>query len=241
MDTKILEDIGLTKNEIKVYLALLESGQSSAGKILSKANIQNSVFHFCINRLIEKGLVTFIKQGKIRLYNAAEPDSFITYLKDKEDLVKQLLPQLKAKQNVSEDKNEAEVFQGMHGIYTMMNTLTDKSKKGDEFVFFAADVLEKNIEIGKFFAKFDIKRYEKGLITKLISPESKAHRKIFTSRPYVTAKYIDFPVPANSIVCGKMLAMISWEETPIAILIHSKQIAQKQKDFFDAMWKIAKD
>ena len=48
MNTKILEDLGLTKSEIKVYLALLELGSSSAGDILKKANIHNSVFHFTI-------------------------------------------------------------------------------------------------------------------------------------------------------------------------------------------------
>lgn len=121
-----------------------------------------------------------------------------------------------------------------------MNNLVDKAKKGDEFVFFSADVPEKNEEIGKFFAKFDLKRHEKGIITKLISPDKKDHREIFASRPYVVAKYVDFPVPANSIACGNMLAMISWEEKPVAVLINSKQIAQKQKIFFDAMWKIAK-
>ena len=33
MDTKLLENLGFTKNEIKVYLALLELGTTSAGKI----------------------------------------------------------------------------------------------------------------------------------------------------------------------------------------------------------------
>jgi len=48
MDTKILEDIGLTHGEIKVYITLLELGSSTAGAILKKAKIQNSVFHFNI-------------------------------------------------------------------------------------------------------------------------------------------------------------------------------------------------
>ena len=68
MDTKALEDIGLTQGEIKVYLALLEIGPSTAGSILEKAGIQNSVFHFCVNSLIEKGLVSYVKKNKFRVY-----------------------------------------------------------------------------------------------------------------------------------------------------------------------------
>ena len=52
MDTKILEDIGLTNAEIKVYLALLELGVSGAGNIIEKSRLQSSVVHNTINNLI---------------------------------------------------------------------------------------------------------------------------------------------------------------------------------------------
>lgn len=45
MDTQILEDIGLTNAEIKVYIALLELGTSTAGPIIEKTGLQNSVVH----------------------------------------------------------------------------------------------------------------------------------------------------------------------------------------------------
>ena len=61
MDTKILEDIGLTNAEIKVYLALLELGSSTAGHILEKSGLQNSVVHMTLHKLIDKGFITFIK------------------------------------------------------------------------------------------------------------------------------------------------------------------------------------
>ena len=63
MDISILEDIGLTNAEIKVYLALLELGSSTAGPILEKSKLQNSVVHMTLNKLIDKGFVTFIKEG----------------------------------------------------------------------------------------------------------------------------------------------------------------------------------
>lgn len=61
MNTQILEDIGLTNAEIKVYLALLELGTATAGPILEKSHLQNSVVHMTLNKLIEKGFVTFVK------------------------------------------------------------------------------------------------------------------------------------------------------------------------------------
>ena len=57
MDSAVLEEIGLTSGEAKVYLALLELGPSKAGGILRKSGLQNSVVHLCLNKLIEKGMV----------------------------------------------------------------------------------------------------------------------------------------------------------------------------------------
>jgi len=64
MDTDILEDLGLTSTEIKVYLALLELGSASAGTVLEKSKLPNSTLHRDLNSLIDKGLVNYILEGK---------------------------------------------------------------------------------------------------------------------------------------------------------------------------------
>ena len=57
MDTDVLQDLGLTAAEIKVYISLLELGSSSAGPILQKSTLQNSVVHRAVNSLLERALV----------------------------------------------------------------------------------------------------------------------------------------------------------------------------------------
>jgi len=39
---QILEKIGLTKNEVKIYLKLLELGLTTSGAIIKKTGIHNS-------------------------------------------------------------------------------------------------------------------------------------------------------------------------------------------------------
>ena len=234
MDIKILEDIGLTQGEIKVYIALLEKGQSSAGAILEKAKIQNSVFHFCVNKLIEKGLVSYIKKGKVRVYKAATPESLITYLKDKQKEVELILPELKAKQSTEKETHEAEVFDGTKGIITALNILIENTKKGDEFLFFSADVDEKNEGIQKFYERFDAKRKAKGLISKGIAPSNLKH--LFDKRKSLQMKYSKNSIPPNMGVCNDKMILISWGEKPKAVMIQSKEIAGKQKEFFNVFW-----
>jgi HTH-type transcriptional regulator, sugar sensing transcriptional regulator len=234
MDTKILEDIGLTKGEIKVYLALLEKGPTSAGAVLKKANIQNSVFHFCVNRLIKKGLVSYIKKGKVRIYKAAAPENLLTYLKDKEKEIGNILPELKAKQLSVKETHEVEIFDGTKGIITALNILIEDTKKWDEFLFFSADVDEKNEEIQKFYERFDAKRKAKGLISKGIAPLKL--KALFEKRKYLQMKYSKNAVPSNTGICNDKMVLISWGENSKAVLIQSRQIVFKQKEFFRSFW-----
>ena len=230
----ILEDIGLTKGEIKVYLALLELGSVSAGRVLEKTSVQNSVFHFCVNRLIEKGLVSYVKKGTGKIYSAADPDNFLIYVKDKEKQIEQLLPELKAKQVVA-DKEEVEMYQGIKGVINLLNEQISITKKGDEFLFFSVD-LKNDEEIMKFYERYQAKRRDKGLIVKGIAP--KRLENVFSKWEGIEMKYTDLPLPANQGVCNDKLAIITWGDKPSGVLIKSKEIAKKQKEFFKAMWKI---
>ena len=80
MDTYIFEDIGLTKREIKVYLALLELGSTTVGNILDKTRIPSSKIYEILRRLQDKGLVSYVKIENKRHYQAADPNSILSLL-----------------------------------------------------------------------------------------------------------------------------------------------------------------
>ena len=86
MDTTILNDLGLTGAEIKVFISLLELGSSSAGKIIKQSGLQNAVVHRAFHSLSEKGLITYVYEGKIRIYQAIEPKALLNFLDEKKAL-----------------------------------------------------------------------------------------------------------------------------------------------------------
>lgn len=55
MALEVLEELGLTKSEIKVYLALLELGQSTTGPVVDKAEIASSKIYEILEKLVNKG------------------------------------------------------------------------------------------------------------------------------------------------------------------------------------------
>ena len=87
MDLSFLKEIGLTEGEIKVYLALLELGASTTGPIIEKANISRSIIYQILDKLIEKGLVSFITKEKTKYFQATQPKHFLDIIeKEKENL-----------------------------------------------------------------------------------------------------------------------------------------------------------
>ena len=72
-----LKELGLTKGEIKVYLALLKIGISTKGPIASKAKVSESKVYEILDRLTAKGLVSNAMKKKgarqVKQFKAANP------------------------------------------------------------------------------------------------------------------------------------------------------------------------
>ncbi|HIH38609.1 hypothetical protein J4460_01400 [Candidatus Woesearchaeota archaeon] len=234
MDASALEQIGLTKNEIKVYLALLRLGSGSAGAIIDKAHVHNSVLHANLHSLIQKGFVAFIIKGKARVYQAAPPETILDYVDEKKNEISRLLPHLHQLQTLGAEKQHAEIFSGIKGVSTLLYQLIEETKPKNEFLFFSADVDLHNELIQKFYTRYDAKRKEKKLIVKGIAPVKL--RPLFAQRRYLRMKYVKFPIPENTGICNDKMGIISWEPEPSGILITSSLIVQKQRAFFNQIW-----
>lgn len=235
MDTTILENLGLSKGEIKVYLVLLELGSNKVGRIIESSEMASSAVHNSVNSLVDKGLVSYIKRGQIKFYQAVSPKQLVDFIEDKKKKVLSLLPELELKQKLSGEKQEAEIFEGTKGIITMLNLLIENTKKNDEYLFFAINVEEQNEEIQKFFLQYDLKRKEKKLVLRGLAP--RGLKPFFAHRPIMKMKYPSFPIPSNISICNDKIAFFSYGEKPVGYLIRSKQISGMYKDYFEQIWE----
>ena len=129
---KSLEEIGLTEGEARVYIALLEVGKSSVGPVIKKSKISPSKVYDVLNRLMKKGIVTSVIGGKTRFYRALPPERLKTLLDDKrnsynemlknqEKVLTSLIPVLEFQREKDEQKEGAEILEGVRGIKTFFN------------------------------------------------------------------------------------------------------------------------
>ena len=138
MDTEILEKIGMSDSEIKIYLALLELGSSKTGEIIGKTGLQSSTVYHVLENLKERGLVSYILKGKVKYFQAESPDVFSDILEEMQEGFNNLLPKLKRKEASSKKKLGAEIFEGYKGLKAAFNDILDSLDKEDEYYFFSS-------------------------------------------------------------------------------------------------------
>ena len=84
MEREILQNLGFTQSEAKVYLTLLKSGLVKVGHIIEKSGLQSSTIHNTLHSLIDKGFVTYIFKDKIKRYQAVDPNLILKSYKERE-------------------------------------------------------------------------------------------------------------------------------------------------------------
>ena len=89
MDISTLKEAGLTDGEIKVYIAMLELGSSTTGPIIEKSGIARSIIYLILEKLMQKGLASFITKEKTKYFQAAEPQRILQYIGEREKRLKE--------------------------------------------------------------------------------------------------------------------------------------------------------
>lgn len=250
MDSETLQQIGLNKSEAKVYLALLDLDSSTTGPLMSKAKVSASKIYGILERLIEKGLVSFVIQAKTRYYQASPPEALLDYLKERENAIHEqekrvetLVQQLKIRQQEQTEKQEARIFLGWKGVQNAYNTILDILPAGSDLIGFVQPTKEEERkEVKLFYTQYHRKRVAKRYTTKLIA--SQHSRQVFEREPYTSfrryeVRYVD-NCPSGLVIFGDCILMIAFEEKPVAVMVRSRQIAASYRKLFYAMWKEAR-
>lgn len=248
MNTELLEEIGLTKGEIRVYLALLELGETTTGAIIKTSKITGSKVYEILDKLIQKGLVSYIFKEKTKYFQASSPKRILDYVDEKERLltekktqIEQLIPELELKQKEKEKTQSSQIFEGYKGVRTVFNLILENLGPNEEYYAFTLgeELKQKNVIL--FLKSHHRRRIAKRIKVKIIA--NKKDKSIFERElaklKQLQIRYYDQPVPLGLFIFKDYIATFTFKEKPTAFLIRSEQIAESYKDFFIHLWNIS--
>lgn len=236
-DTKeVLQKFGLTENEAQVYLILLRLGSATASEITQKSGIHRINVYDILERVQEKGLVSYVMIGKRKHYEAADPKKILEIEEERKKDIQSIIPELAAQRALGKAPQDATVFKDKRGIMTIFDEMT-RSKTS--ICLFASgwgfrekfpkyyDIWHKKLVLNKVKVKSLIsKKFKK----KLEIPKPLEYR-------FLPSEYV---FPSATLVYDDKVFIIMWTGHPIAILIRGKEIAASYRKFFEILWKSAK-
>jgi len=246
-----LKGIGLTDSEIKVYLALLDLGDSTRGDIVNKSGVSGSKVYDLLEKLQEKGLVSIYLQDNIKHFKPVNPEQILNYLSDKkeevihmEDEVKSILPQLLAQFNAHKGEQEVELLTGLKGMEIIFREQVEILKKGEICYVIGGTRGIQEEAITAFFQKIHLLREKKGIKTKmlynLIQKENISQAFSKKLYPHTETRYISTTSPVAINVYKDRTAILVFGKTTTAIHIKSQDIADSFIEYFDLLWKFSK-
>lgn len=227
-----LKQAGLTENESKVYIALIDLGPSLAGQISRKTGMHRRTVYDTTEMLITKGLIGYVVQNNRKLFQASNPQRILDIIKEKENLLSPFVEGLALKFTKTKEKEETNFYKGKEGLKTVFE---DQLNAKEILVLGASP---KAYDILKFYFKwYDKKRKSKKIKARIIASDKKLTNIPLSEIRYLPEKYSN-PVSVN--IYDDKTAIILWAAQPLAIVIKNKEISEGYKNYFELMWRIAK-
>jgi sugar-specific transcriptional regulator TrmB len=235
-----LKSLGLTDNEVKIYLDLIKNDISSALEISDRTKIYRTNVYDALKGLTEKGFVIETIEEKKKLFRPIPPERIKDYLFQKEQEIDEILPELKELSNISDEKESVSITKG---LFAMRNSFYDLleinqpidaygiSKKASEYAGFG------------FLDDFHKKRIKSKIMMRHIyNQEASDRRKFLNKLNYTEARHLarkyDAEAPTN--ICGDMVIFFVFSDPISVIKIKSKRIADTYKRYFEILWNHAK-
>lgn len=250
MDVGVLEKIGLSKAEVKIYLAMLSLGSAPSGRIVRETGLRKSTVYETIRRLQEKGLVSYVIKGGMKHFEASNPERIIDFigeekrkLNETESEAKELIRQLEKGLDVLRPHAEAHVLVGVEGFKTMRRDVL-RNAKGEHLLIGA--ISRENEVMPGFFEHWNSQRQKKKIKIRILHKESARGKPMAKKQfmgAYFETKFLPDEVesPAVINIYGDRVVNVLWKKDyPLCFLLINNEIADSYRRYFSYLWRIAK-
>src|SRR3989338_5671808 len=100
----ILNELGFSEHESRVYLALLEIGTGTVTEIAGKAGTKRPTTYLVLDELQRRGFVSIVPHPKKLTYTSSGPDALLTFANERRRHLLDIMPPLESLHAQSKDK-----------------------------------------------------------------------------------------------------------------------------------------
>ena len=242
MVRSILKTVGLTEEEIRVYLSTLSLGSASVSSIASHSWIKRPSAYPFIKKLLQKWFINMVVSWNCTMYSAVSPDLLIDKFKlivkkaqVSLDSYEKILPYLNNVWSSGVDI-KVEVYEWTEWLRNMYKKMIDSVEVIYSF--------EKNLKsdlLSKYFKFLMKSRINRWIMNKVICPNDNTYNRN-NKNEYREVKLIDkekYPFSSNIKICQTYVGIYFLNaKKPKWILIHSEDLANHYQQIFNLTWDL---
>lgn len=239
-----LRHLGLSENEAKVYMAMLELGPSVVIEIARKAGTNRPTTYVQIDSLNKKGLISTQAKGKKQLFIAESPDklellidSELRKVEEKKRELDNFLPDLLNLFNTSGQRPHVKFFEGREGVLALQKEFL----KTDDTPICGITSLDNIFEVFPEFENTYVKkRIQKRIPSKTIYTSRKGPiLKESDESSLRESKYIEpdkLPLGVDITILKDKVAIVALKGKISGTLIEDKEVADSFRAIFELVW-----
>jgi HTH-type transcriptional regulator, sugar sensing transcriptional regulator len=235
---KSLEHLGLNEKQAKVYLALLQMGSGSVPAISIKAGTKRPTTYLLLEELRMKGLATLLPKKKKAAYTAESPQKLRDAQREREEVIQESLPELLAIYNSQKAKPKVRFYEGADNINNLIAEIF-KSKK----VYVYGSVGSVPESVNKIDEMMQITKKNKIEVKEFLQSdkESIEFKNKYNNIEFPTLEVRLAPegylLPTENMIFENKVAIFSYNDTPMAVVIESADVVATQKSLFEIAWE----
>ena len=241
--SKILQKIGLSDGEIKVYLAGLNLGPSMASELASSAKINRTLTYHNLELLEAKGLLRksgprhgqrFIMEPPSRLKSIIERKQKELGQMDKQ--LDRIIPELQSTYTPKALPSRVRFYEGVEG---MKNVAQDALKAEGKLVYVIASIDHLLNMFDLPFLQYFLKEADKKKIKRKSIWSRPVEESLLPPSEYREQRIApkNFVFPSTMFIYDDKVLVFSSPSEKSAFVIESAEYAQTMKALFEQLWK----
>jgi len=241
-----LEKLGLNKNEAKVYYELLKIGSSTASNLVKQMGIHRNIIYDNLEKLIAKGLVSYIVEESKKLFIPQEPSAILEYLDKKEEeitaereIAKKMILEIKNLKGSKQIEQEAQVFRGIKGMKKVLSEVLISKEN------MVIGMTNKSTELlgETYWKNYNAKIRDKKIKERLLLNSDFEDIYAFEKNKRVQAKSLpnELDQITEIVLFDEKVAIFVYSEKPLVLLINDSALYQTYLQQFEFLWKLAKN
>jgi len=237
---KELRGLGLTENEVDVYLTLLQLEDAGISKIASRSGLHRQVCYDVLDRLMEKGFVSYVLKNGKKHFNALEPKKLLDLIDNRRENIENVFPRLMEMSSKKREDVTVELVKGKSVLRTIYNDIFRVMRRSGEPMYAMGITETKFLEFDPVTIKEYIRLLKKHRMKEYLL--SKMSAKYFFGGKQSSYRLLPDHMfnPNPTHVYGNRVAIIIWGNPVYGILIKSKQMANAYKKYFKLLWGLGK-